>query len=256
VLAIKSEVEKYWDNQPCGTGLVKSAPYSFKFFVDMALIRYELEPFILKYSQPERWRGKRVLEVGCGAGVDLVSFALAGADVSAIDLSSKSIELAKKNLKAFYCHGDVRVANAEKLPFGDNMFDFVHSWGVLHHMVHTVEAINEIKRVLKPGGKVCVMLYNKNSIVSMQMYLRYGVLKGNPMAKIEELYAKYHESPGTKVYTKQEALTLFDGWHGIQIHNEITPYDLRYTRYKFLPMFFAKFVPKGYGFFHVINAYK
>lgn len=256
MIALKDKVKAHWDNQPCGTGLVNSAPNSFKYFVELALYRYKLEPFILKYTQWGRWEKKKVLEVGCGPGVDLVGFALCGADVSAIDLSSKSVELAKNNLKAFWCKGNVAVGDAENLPFEDNTFDFAWSWGVLHHTPDTAKAVNEIRRVLKPWGKACVMLYNRNSLVSAQMYLRYGLLKGRIRANIDDLFDKFHESPGTKVYTQDEVRALFKDWRTMCLTNEVTPYDLRYARHRFLPMFFAQFVPKGLGFFHVINANK
>jgi ubiquinone/menaquinone biosynthesis C-methylase UbiE len=255
---LKEQVHDYWNRQPCETAIGDNyEEASLKYFDDIAFKRYERYPFIKKYAEPWNLRGKRVLEVGCGVGTDLVMFARDGADVTAIDLTERSVELAKRNLMLHCCTGDVRVADAEHLPFKDNYFDFVYSCGVLHHTTDTLKAISEIHRVLKPDHEACIMLYNKKSLVSVQMYIMFGLLRLRPFAKLDDLYSKYHESPGTKVYTEKEIMGIFVNWSDVRIYNQRTPYDLRYSRKKYLPVALGKFlVPKGLGFFNFIKAKK
>ena len=256
MVSLKDKVSAYWDEEPCGSGLSNFPPYTFQYFVDLAIARYSREPFISKYLQFSKWAKRQVLEVGCGAGCDAAGFALADADLTAIDLSPKSVEMTRKHIETFHCKAKVMAADAENLPFGDNSFDFVYSWGVLHHTPDIAKAVSEIKRVLKPWGKTCVMLYNRDSLVSLQMYLRYGLMKGHLDTNLDELYSKYHESPGTKVHTTNEAKYLFKEFSNVEVNNEVTVYDLRYARNHYLPRFLSNFVPKGFGFFNIITANK
>lgn len=253
---MKDLVREYWNREPCGTCANDIVSDKLAWFVDIARKRRAKEPFIPRYAEPWRWNKKNILEVGCGAGSDLVVFALSGADVNAIDLSDKSVELARSNLTLRGLSGDVRVADAENLPYKDNYFDFVYSWGVLHHTPDTQKAINEIYRVLKPGGEICVMLYNRRSLVSLQMYLFYGLFKFRPFAKLNDLYGKYHESPGTKVYTPKELESMFSQFSKMNIFNQITCYDLRCGRDAYFPFLFSAFIPEGLGFFNIIKGVK
>jgi ubiquinone/menaquinone biosynthesis C-methylase UbiE len=152
--------------------------------------------------------------------------------------------------------GDIRVADAENLPYKDNYFDFIYSWGVLHHTPDTQKAIDEAFRVLKSGGEICVMLYNRKSLVSLQMYLFFGLLRFHPFAKLNDLYSKYHESPGTKVYTPDEIARMFAKFAKINIFNQVTCYDLRCGRNSFPPFILSEFVPKGIGFFNIVKGVK
>ncbi len=99
--------------------------------------------------------------------------------------------MAKSNLKLHDYAGDIRVTDSESLPFKDNYFDFIYSWGVIHHTPNTQKAIDEIYRVLKPSGEICVMLYNRKSLVSLQMYIVFGLLRFKPFAKLDDLFSKY-----------------------------------------------------------------
>lgn len=109
--------------------------------------------------------GKKVLEIGCGMGCMLMNFAQRGAEVSAIDLNPTSVSQTRKRFETFGLAGDIRECAAETLPFADDTFDFVYSWGVLHHTPKTVAALAEIFRVLKPGAKCGIMLYHRNSLL-------------------------------------------------------------------------------------------
>ncbi len=111
-------------------------------------------------------RDKRVLEIGCGMGLHTELMLRAGARVTSIDLSPTSVMATTKRLEAKGLQGDVRQMDAEKLDFPDEHFDFVWTWGVIHHSSHTGRAVREIHRVLKPGGETRIMVYNLEGMPS------------------------------------------------------------------------------------------
>ncbi len=126
--------------------------------------RYGLYPFIPEFAQFERWAGKRVLEVGCGQGADLSQFALAGAETFGCDLTAKHCRISRDFVCAAGGHAAVVQADARALPYPSNAFDLVYSFGVLLLVPDLERAVAEIHRVLKPGGTVAVMFYNRQSI--------------------------------------------------------------------------------------------
>jgi SAM-dependent methyltransferase len=113
----------------------------------------------------QRYQGRRVLEIGCGLGAMTALWAKHGAQVSAVDLSPKAVELTQARLAQQELPGSVSIANAQELPFPDGAFAYVYSWGVLHHAPRLDRSIAELMRVLEPGGEYGVMLYNRNSLL-------------------------------------------------------------------------------------------
>lgn len=113
----------------------------------------------------ERWRGTRVLEIGCGMGCMAMNWASRGARLTAVDLNPTAIAQTRRRFELFGLTGDIREADAERLPFDAGTFDYVYSWGVLHHTPGTKRTIDEIHRVLKPGGLTGVMLYHRDSLL-------------------------------------------------------------------------------------------
>jgi len=254
----KQVVKNHWDNEPCGTRGISLAegPKLVENFEKIEKRRYRLEPCIFEYAQFEKWRGKEILEVGCGVGTDLLQFARAGANITAIDLSTKSALLAKSRLQLYQFQGNVFNGDAENLPFQDNTFDFVYSWGVLHSTPDTEKSIREVHRVCKPGGNICIMLYNRHSLVALQIYLLYGLLALKPFQSVGDTIEKHLESPGTKAYTIAEARRMFAMFEDLEIEIVFTPYDLRYRRDSYLPQWLGKLVPRRFGWFMVIRGRK
>jgi ubiquinone/menaquinone biosynthesis C-methylase UbiE len=99
-------------------------------------------------------RGKRILDLGCGAGENSVYFALKGAECIAVDYSSGMVNTAFKLAEAYGVRIEGRVMDAMNLDFPDNSFDFVYASNLLHH-VDPISTLREMHRVLKPGGKAC-----------------------------------------------------------------------------------------------------
>ena len=248
----KELVKKYWNNEPCGTGRIKHPECSLEYYEAMTERRNRFEPFIAKYAQFEKWKDKKVLEVGCGVGNDLIRFVRAGAHVTGIDLTPKSVYLTNQRLSLYNYKAEVFEADAENMPFEDNTFDLVYSWGVLHHTPDTEKAIREVRRVTK--GEICVMLYHKHSLVALQMYILFGLLALRPFRSLDDIFANCQESIGTKAYTVSEAQQMFSAFSELNVEPCLTPYDLRYGRDKHLPL--SRFVPQRFGFFMVIQGKK
>lgn len=113
----------------------------------------------------DRYSGKRVLEVGCGMGCMAMNWAESGANITAVDLNPVAIQQTRQRFALFGLQGDINEADGELLPFEDATFDYVYSWGVLHHSPNTSKSISELLRVLRPGGQAGVMLYHRDSIL-------------------------------------------------------------------------------------------
>lgn len=126
--------------------------------------------------------GKKVLEIGPGAGGHSAMFAKYGADMTSVDITFDRARAtqAKFDLMedpARGCHA--LQGDAESLPFADESFDIVYSNGVLHHTPDTEQAIAEVFRLLKPGGRAVIMLYCKNSFAYwFNLWFCAGILKG------------------------------------------------------------------------------
>lgn len=201
-MSITDDVRKYWNRQSCGTDQTSAPKHSAAYFKDIERYRYDHEPFISDFAEFDSWNGRRVLEVGCGAGADLARFINAGALVSGIDLTEEAWENASKRLALLGLSADIKVGNAEALPFDDGSFDLTYSWGCIHHADNTEQCLREIARVTKPGGTVKVMIYNYNSMDAWLCALRHGTLN-----RAKGLWHNM-ESLGTKAFTQDEAIAM------------------------------------------------
>jgi ubiquinone/menaquinone biosynthesis C-methylase UbiE len=220
-------VRDYWQAQPCGTSLSQAERGSKEFFDEIEGARYQLEPFIPGFADFARWRGCRVLEIGVGLGTDFVRFARAGALLTGIDLTDASVSLVRQRLELEYLQADVLVADAEELPFPNESFDLVYSWGALHHTPDTQRSIDEVHRVLKSSGETRVMLSSRRSWVAFAVWARHAVRCGRPWHSIAHALARNMESPGTRAYTQPELQTLFRHFRSATFSRFVTPYDRR-----------------------------
>lgn len=196
-----------------------------EYFDQIERRRYELEPFIPEYADFAGANGKTLLEIGVGLGTDFVRFARAGAKVTGIDLTEHGVQLVRRRLELEGLAGDVRVADAEKLPFEDGSFERVYSWGVLHHTPRTEEAVREAMRVLAPGGDLCVMLYSRHSWLTYKIWVRHALLAGHPRRSLSNVLAAHVESEGTRGFTKAELHAMFGGLEDLTVDKIATPYD-------------------------------
>jgi SAM-dependent methyltransferase len=133
--------------------------------------RYSLYPWLYEAAEFRAHAGHRVLEIGCGTGCDLLQFAKHGADAVGVDITPEHLRLARERVGG---KAEVREANAAKLPFPDHEFDYVYSHGVLHHIDNPRPVVEEIFRVLKPGGRFNIQVYALFSYFIVARIIRHG----------------------------------------------------------------------------------
>jgi len=243
---LKSRVHDFWQANPCGSKVSDENMGTREFFDEVERHRYLTEWHIPEVVGFPRWGGSEVLEIGCGLGTDAINFGRAGARYTGVDLTEVSIEMVRRRFELEGLTANFRVADAEKLPFQDDSFDLVYSHGVLHHTPDTQRAINEVHRVLKPGGTAMVMLYHKNSFnywVNIMTMRRIGVrillfdwgprfihtLTGEDEGRLREIQRLYRSdsklflsaeeflnnntdgagNPLARAYTRSEGLAMF-----------------------------------------------
>ena len=221
----KTAVAEFWNKASCGEDLYLSGQQK-ENYETQARVRYELEPYILEFADFKNSGAKRVLEIGVGLGADHQEFAEAGAELFGCDLTERAIQHTSKRLKLFGLHSMLRQVDAEALPYEDESFDLVYSWGVLHHSPDTPKAVDEAYRVLKPGGQARIMIYHRHSFVGYMLWLRFALLRCRPFTSLDTIYSRHLESPGTKAYSIPAARRLFGRFREVSIQTVLTHGDL------------------------------
>lgn len=226
---MKSAVRDFWNVQSCDTQVAGSTRFSLEYFEEIERFRYRDQPFIHSFAQFTRYRGKRVLEVGVGAGTDFTQWLRAGARATGVDLTPEAIANMTRRRAVYELPEpeELREADAEKLPFSADSFDLVYSFGVLHHSPDTVQAVREAVRVTRPGGEVKLMLYNRRSIYVLNQWVKHALMRGRPWRGLKWILANRVESPGTRGYTRRELKSLLAsaGLEHVRIHTEPTSAD-------------------------------
>jgi ubiquinone/menaquinone biosynthesis C-methylase UbiE len=160
-------------------------------------MRYGLQDYMTRDIFARDFAGKRLLEVGCGAGLDAIRFFSLGAEVVATDSSLLALRETRRSLEEPGANIEVKRCSATKLPFPDESFDYVYSFGVLHHMKFPYFAVKEFNRVLKKGGTAIAMLYHRDSLLNAYSLKMLGLpveMRGNPY---------------TVLFSKEQAEDLF-----------------------------------------------
>jgi len=182
---MENEIKDFWQDHPCGADLVGDLTDETRieyqdFFDRYDKFRYEKEPHILKNLDQIDFAGKRVLEIGLGQGADAEQIVSRGGIYSGADLTAESVKRVKMRFSLKDLPSDrIEQASALDLPFDDNSFDIVFSHGVLHHIPEIGKAQAELQRVLRPGGRLIVMLYAKwslNYLLAIGLLRRVGLL--------------------------------------------------------------------------------
>jgi len=162
-VATTEAVREYWNRHIHDLEITRHPVGSRGFFDDLDQYHFEKLHHLLRLVAFDGYRGRSVLEVGCGAGVDLARFAKGGAQVTGVDLSSSAIDLARANFAQQGLEGRFDVADGERLPFANNSFDLVFAHGVVQYTANPQQLVEECHRVLKPGGEAVFQVYNRIS---------------------------------------------------------------------------------------------
>lgn len=162
---------------------------------------------------PNDLQGRQVLEIGCGMGLHSLELARRGAKVRAVDLTESAVEVTQARMKEFDVDAEIRCADAESLPYDSQTFDFVWSWGVIHHSARTARIVREIARVLKPEGEARVMVYNRDGRIARLMLLRHYILGGEFMhLSPDESLWRWSDGYSARFYHKEQFEDLFRGF--------------------------------------------
>ena len=236
----KVRAREQWGQDPCGAEYVREHELGTReFFERVERHRYEqYAPWMPRVMEFDRFRGARLLEIGCGMGTDLLQFARGGARCVGIDLTPRSVDITRHRFALYGAPGNFMIADGEQLPFASDTFDVVYSNGVLHHTPDTAGAIREVHRVLRPGGTAKVMLYHRHSLnYWFEIILRRGVLGGEflrgrsseeIMGRVIE-FSDHDARPLVKVYSRKEARALFRQFSEVKTDVEqLTREELRF----------------------------
>ena len=156
-------VREYWDRHIHDLEITRHPAGSRGFFDDLDQYHFEKLHHLLRLVDFNAYANRRVLEVGCGAAIDLARFAKGGAMTTGVDIALSAIELARANFEQQQLRGDFRVASGEALPFPDDSFDLVYAHGVVQYTADARRLVEESRRVLKPRGQAIFQAYNRVS---------------------------------------------------------------------------------------------
>lgn len=205
-----ADVREYWNRHIHDLDITTHPVGSPGFFADLDQYHFEKLHHLLRLVDFGGYRGRRVLEVGCGAGTDLVRFARAGAEVTGVDLSRSAIALARENFAQQGLVADLREADGEHLPFPDNSFDLVYAHGVVQYTASDRALVEECRRVLKPGGEAIFQVYNRISWL-------------NGLSKLMKVPLEHEGAPVLKKYSAAEFRDLLTGFRDVRIVEERFP---------------------------------
>jgi ubiquinone/menaquinone biosynthesis C-methylase UbiE len=214
----KREAMRLWNADPCGGAAGEDVQGSAAFFKAIDRDRYvNYAPWLPAAAEFEEHRGERLLEVGCGMGTDLASFARGGARTVAVDLTVRHLAIAAQRLRGQNTPTRLVRSDGEVLPFPNDTFDVVYSFGVLHHTPGTQAAIDEVHRVLKPGGRAIIAMYHRGSVFYwFYTILVRGIAKGGLARRgyrrlVADIEQHDHTDalPLVKVYSRAQMRRLF-----------------------------------------------
>jgi ubiquinone/menaquinone biosynthesis C-methylase UbiE len=207
-------IRTYWNERIHDLEIARHPVGTKKFFKELDAYRFDKLDYLPRVVDFTGYPGKKLLEVGCGVGLDLVRFARGGAKTTGIDLAAVSIDLAKKNFAFQGVTGNLQVMDGEHLDFDDDSFDVVYAHGVLQYTANIEKMIAEIRRVLKPGGEAISMVYN-----------RYSWL--NFMSKLFGVKLEHEDAPVLNRFSIREFQNMLSGFTRIQIIPERFPVPTR-----------------------------
>jgi SAM-dependent methyltransferase len=208
------EIRKYWDEHIHDLEIATQPIGSHGFFEELAEYRFDKLRYLPNLVDFSAYKGKELLEVGCGIGIDLIRFARGGARVTGIDLSEVAIDLARQYFDQESLPADLRVMNGEAMLFEDNSFDAVYAHGVLQYTADAQKMVKELYRVLRPGGQAILMVYNRISWL-------------NAMSKVMNVGLEHEDAPVLNKYSIGEFEQMLQPFAQVRIIPERFPVETR-----------------------------
>jgi ubiquinone/menaquinone biosynthesis C-methylase UbiE len=209
-----ADVREYWNRHIHDLEITTHPAGSPGFFADLDQYHFEKLHHLPRLIDFNGYRGKKVLDVGCGAGTDLVRFARGGAEVTGVDISSAAIELARSNFEQQGLAADLHEADGERLPFDANTFDLVYAHGVVQYTPDGQGLVDECRRVLKPGGEAIFQVYNRISWL-------------NALSRLMKVPLEHEDAPVLRKYSAAEFRRLLRRFRDVRIVEERFPVKSR-----------------------------
>jgi len=207
-------VRQYWDVHIHDLDISTHAAGSPGFFADLDAYHFEKLHHLLRLVDFAGWRDRAVLDVGCGAGVEVVRFAKGGARVAGVDVSSQAVKLTRQNTLQQGVQAALAVADGEALPFPDASFDFVYAHGVIQYAADDAHVVAECHRVLRPGGMAMFQVYNRVSWLHL-------------LSKVMKVPLEHDDAPVLRRYSIAEFRDLVRGFSSVEIVPERFPVKSR-----------------------------
>lgn len=248
------EVQEFWDRRPCNIRHSSKEVGTQDYFDEVEARKYFVEPHIPRFVEFERWQGKRVLEIGCGIGTDTINFARHGAWVTAVELSERSLEIARQRAKVYQLEDQIRFyhANAEELTqvVPIEPYDLVYSFGVIHHTPIPERVLGQMRHYVRAGGTVKIMVYHRYSWRVLWIVLKFGKGQFWQVAKLMARYSEAQEGcPVTFTFTKGGIGRLLAPY-GFKITemsvDHIFPYRVTdYVHYRYNMVWYFRWMPQS-----------
>jgi ubiquinone/menaquinone biosynthesis C-methylase UbiE len=246
-------VHDYWNSRPCNIRHSPRPVGSLEYFNEVEARKYFVEPHIPRFADFPRWQGKKVLEIGCGIGTDTINFARHGAQVTAVDLTEKSLDVARQRAILFGLDDHIRFyqADAEQLSnvVPVEPYDLIYSFGVIHHTPHPDLVLQQLRRYVHPQSQVKIMVYHRYSWKVFWLLLRSGKCQ---FWKTSELVARHSEAqtgcPVTYIYSRRQGRKWLEK-HGFRVTelwtDHIFPYHIRdYKEYRYRKEWYFRWMPQ------------
>jgi SAM-dependent methyltransferase len=216
-VATIEQVRDYWETRIHDLEITGHPVGSRGFFDDLDQYHFEKLHHLPRLVRFDGYAGKKVLEVGCGAAVDLARFARGGAVATGVDVAASAIELARANFEQQGLAGEFRVASGEELPFPDDSFDLVYAHGVVQYTPNPQRLVDECCRVVKPGGEAIFQVYNRVSWL-------------NALSKLMKVPLEHEDAPVLLKFSLAEFRRLLRGFREVRIVPERFPVRSRLHR--------------------------
>lgn len=245
-------IRRYWDRRPCNIrhSAIDFSEYPHLYSQQVSSRKYHVEPHIPAFADFPHWRGKSVLELGCGIGTDTLSFAAHGAKVVAIDISAKSLEVAQKRAEAMGQDKNIVFVqgNIEQLYKIDEIsgrkFDLVYSFGALHHTPRPGRSLWQARHYMHRDSILKIMIYHRYTFktLSALRHWRPGMSTDDAVAMVSEAQSG---CPITHTYTKDSAAVLLRDFEILDMHvDHIFPYQIQsYVNYQYVLQWYWKVLP-------------
>ena len=260
------KVKKFWNDRQCNIKHSKKNIGTLEYFEEVEEKKYKVEPHIPEFANFSNWKGKKVLELGCGIGTDSINFARNGADLTCVELSEASIEICKKRFKEYGLNANFFVGNIEELssflPLDE--YDLIYSFGVIHHTPNPKKVVSEIKKYCKEGTAIKIMLYSKISWKAIEFFILHGYKFNFNFSKTIQYFAEAQlMCPVAYTYTLNDLKSIFSDFKIDSIKKDhIFPYKINYyinhiykkrLIFRILPKYLFKKLESVLGWHYLID---